>query len=558
MIRSLLLSSAAILAWSGPVHGQVAPPPAPMAREDALDPSPVDPENDVDVPMFIGDAREAEPRTAYGNLVFLDMLTPLQGGDPLRPMSKGAVLQYMKAVSQASLAPGLTASGRAPAGDRQVFYMAAGSGTITVNGNVHPVREGTGFTLTPDFDFELANSGSEPMQFYVRWETLPDDFTLTGDIVLYDRFENSRRVGSHWSHICNGGPEGFNFCTITPRTMPHPHSHANEEVWIALHGSTILTLGKHLTEMLPGQAYRIPPTGLAAHSNLNLADEPAQFLFVGPAQRASTPATPARLDFARLDNRPYDKASEPDVDMFMGSWRDAFPRVEHGNLYVRDMLTSLAGADPLHPTRTGSALAYGTAVSFAQLEPGSVAYRVEGEPVDLQQVLYVASGGGNLRTADGEMTVAEGDTFLLPPGEEFWLTAEGDTYLGLYVVSERVTPSTESKAIARLIDSGAAPENVEAWHTRQRLIASTSDGLQGYSAIHSVELEPMSMSRPYSVVAGEEEIWIAIENDTELLIGKELRRLPAGSAYVVPPTGMTAHALINNSDRPARFLRVVR
>jgi mannose-6-phosphate isomerase-like protein (cupin superfamily) len=558
MFRPLLLATAALIHCSSPLQAQVAAPAAPQAREDALDPSPVDPETDVDASMFIGDARLAQPRIDYGNLVFLDMLTPLQSDNPLRPSSRGAVLQYMKAVSQASLAPGLTARGRVPAGDRQVFYMTSGSGTITVNGNDHALREGVGFNLSPDFDFELSNSGSEPMQFYVRWETLPDDYVLTGDIVLFDRFQNDRRVGSHWSHICNGGPHGFNFCTIAPRNMPHPHSHANEEVWIALRGTTILTLGKHLTEMVPGQAYRIPPTGLTAHSNINLADEPAQFLFVGPAQRASTPATPARLDFARLDNRPYNRATEPDVDAFMGSWRDAFPRVEHGNMYFRDMLTALEGGDPLNPARTGAALTNAKAVSFAQLEPGSVAHRVEGEPTDVQQVFYVDSGRGNLQSGDSEFAVEAGDTFILPAGVDFRLTASGDRYLNLYVVSERTPPDAQAARTAYLVDNASAPVTEEAWHNRQRQLAAASDGLQNYSAIHSVELRPMAMSRPYSIFAGSEEIWIAIENDTELLIGKELRRLPAGSAYIVPPTGITAHALINNSDAPARFLRIVR
>jgi mannose-6-phosphate isomerase-like protein (cupin superfamily) len=558
MIRPLLLATATLIHFSSPLQAQVAAQTAAQAREDALDPSPANPETDVDVPMFIGDARQADPRTEYGNLVFLDMLTPLQSGDPLRPSSQGAVLQYMKAVSQASLAPGLTARGRAPAGDRQVFYMSAGSGAITVNGNSHALREGMGFTLTSDFDFELVNSGSEPMQFYVRWETLPDDYRLTGDIIFYDRFANDRRVGSHWSHICNGGPNGFNFCTIAPRTMPHPHSHANEEVWIALRGTTILTLGKHMTEMQPGQAYRIPPTGLTAHSNINLADEPAQFLFVGPAQRASTPPTPPRLDFARLDNRPFNRAAEPDVDAYMGSWRDAFPRVEHGNMYFRDMLTALEGGDPLDPARTGAALTHARAVSFAQLEPGSVAHRVEGEPTDVQQVFYVDSGQGILQSGDREFAVDTGDTFILPAGSDFRLTASGDRYLNLYVVSERATPDAQAARDAYLVDNASAPVTQEAWHNQQRQLASASDGLQNYSAIHSVELRPMAMSRPYSVFAGSEEIWIAIENDTELLIGKELRRLPAGSAYVVPPTGITAHALINHSQAPARFLRIVR
>ena len=73
-----------------------------------------------------------------------------------------------------------------------------------------------------------------------------------------------------------------------------------------------------------------------------------------------------------------------------------------------------------------------------------------------------------------------------------------------------------------------------------------------------VEMNSMTMSRPYSDDPGVEEIWIATEGDTEMLLGKELRKLPAGTAYRVPSTGITAHANINASDRIAKFIYMVK
>ena len=81
----------------------------PTFREDALDPSPVNPAVDPNVDMFINDYRNAKPRTAYGSLVFRDILTRLEG-DPIHPTRKGAVLSDIKTVSYATLAPGATAS----------------------------------------------------------------------------------------------------------------------------------------------------------------------------------------------------------------------------------------------------------------------------------------------------------------------------------------------------------------------------------------------------------------------------------------------------------------
>lgn len=68
-------------------------------------------------------------------------------------------------------------------------------------------------------------------------------------------------------------------------------------------------------------------------------------------------------------------------------------------------------------------------------------------------------------------------------------------------------------------------------------------------------LQPLAITLAYSVAAGSEEIWIALD-DVDALIGKQLRALRAGTAYKVPPTGITAHANINLTDKPARFLHI--
>lgn len=551
-----LVSALAILTGCSAAHAQAlsAAPPAPAAREDALDPSPVNPAKDPDVTLFIGDYRDAPKRLAYRGLLFQDMLTQLTSEEPLQPDSKGAVLQYMKAISHASLAPGAIATGRAPAGDRQVFYTAAGAGVLTVNGRAHKIAEGTGFTLTADFDFTLTNTGKAPLEFYVRWEALPDNYILSGDVTLVDRFQNDRQVGAHWVHICNGGPNGFNLCTIAPRTMPHPHSHPGEEVWIAVKGETVLTLGKYMARMLPGQAYRIPPTGLTAHSNINLGDEPVQMLFVGPAQRASTPPNPPRVDFARLDNRPYVRANEPDVDKYMGSWRDSVPRIMHGNIYFRDMLTALEGSNPLQPVRTGAVLTNATAVSFAQLEPGARAHSVAGELTGIQQTFIVHSGTGSITTGGRTVALEKGMTFIVPPNANFNLVATGTSYMNFYVVSERLAPETPARTNVVVVDNRAAKRTANSWHDQERPLITSAQGLLQYRAINEVELGPMAMSRPYSVASGGEEIWIATDGEVDLLIGKELRRLPAGTAFLVPPTGITAAARVNSGAKAASFL----
>src|SRR5215510_15809539 len=82
------------------------------AREDALDPTPINPAVDPNIDLFINDWRNSQPRTVYGKLVVRDILTRLEGPDPQHPTKKGAVLVNITAISYATLDPGAIAVGR--------------------------------------------------------------------------------------------------------------------------------------------------------------------------------------------------------------------------------------------------------------------------------------------------------------------------------------------------------------------------------------------------------------------------------------------------------------
>ncbi|MEN9931517.1 MAG: hypothetical protein RIS17_90 [Pseudomonadota bacterium] len=529
-----------------------APARAPNTeRQDALDPSPVDPAKDPDIGLFLGDYRAAKPRTLFGGLVVQDILTPLGAADPMRPAARGAVLIDITSVSRASLAPGATAKGRMPAGTRAVLYVAEGTAQLAVNGRSHDLREGHFIVLTPDFDFALTTQGKAPLTLFMRTEPVPPGTAPAPDVTVMSRFDNDRRIGAHWLHICNGGVGGNLLCTIAPRTMPQPHSHNWEEVWLAVKGESVLMLGKQLVRMRPGQAYKIPPSGLAPHSNLNPNATPIQLIYMGPLVRKARPPLP---DYAQLENTPIDPAGSPDIDLFMGNWQDAYPRIAHGNLYLRDMLTSLTGGDPVKPIRKGAVLTAATAVSHAMLEPGSTAHRAEGDPADVQEIFIVESGTGTLRIDGRELALAKGKAFILPAGRDFRLTATGSDYLTFYVIAEKAAPGATAAAVT-LIDHGGERPVVTDWHNQRRPLVTAADGLARLGAIDAVSLPPMAIARAQSSAPGSEDIWIALD-DVDAMIGKQLRTLKAGTAYKVPPTGITARANINLGGKPARFLHI--
>jgi mannose-6-phosphate isomerase-like protein (cupin superfamily) len=559
MKKNITFSLVAICFAAAFCYAQRAPrtdQPQAAAREDALDPTPINPAGDPNVDLFINDWRKSPPRAMYGKLVFRDILTRLEGEDPLHPTKKGAVLVNITAISYATVDPGAAVSGRAQKGERQVFYATGGTGRIMVNSKSYDVYKGTGFTLTPAFDFKLTSTGKEPLTFYVRTEPLPSNYAPSESLVVVQRFENDRRVGAHWAHINNGGPNGLTLINIAPRTMPQPHSHAGEECWIMVEGESVLSLGKQILRMTAGSAYKIPPTGITAHSNLNLGDEPVEMIFLGPAERAGGAAGP--VDYTRLDNGPYNRVTEQDIDMFMANWRDSFPRIMHGNLYVRDMLTALQGPDSLHPARKGAVLVNAEAVSYAMLEPGSSAHNVEGELKGIQQIFVVNSGTGVMTSGSKKVELSKDMAFCITPGLPFRLTATGDKYMSFYVVSEKIPQGFTPKTTLEVVDNRGKAPVTKAWVNRERPLITKADGLSQYGAVTQVEMNSMTMSRPYSADKGVEEIWIATDGDIDLLFGKELRKLPVGTAYRVPSTGITAHAKINTSGKTAKFIYLVK
>ena len=226
----------------------------------------------------------------------------------------------------------------------------------------------------------------------------------------------------------------------------------------------------------------------------------------------------------------------------------------HGNFYFRDMLTALQGTDELRPARRGAVLTNAEAVSFVQLEPGATAHRVEGELKNIQQTFVVNSGTGVITSGSTKVDLVKGMAFIITPEIDFRLKATGDQYMTFYVVSEKLPAGFTARTALEVVDNRSRAQVTNAWVNQVRPLISKSDGLSQYGAVTQVTMRSMTMSRPSSSAPGVEEIWIATDGDVELLLGKELRKLRAGTAYRVPSTGITAHANINASGQEARFL----
>ena len=141
---------------------------------------------------------------------------------------------------------------------------------------------------------------------------------------------------------------------------------------------------------------------------------------------------------------------------------------------------------------------------------------------------------------------------------DYTITA-GSDYMTFYMVSEKLPAGFRPSTELRVIDNRSAPTTVRDWVNTEKTLVGRADGLAQYASVTRVDMPAaMAMARPTSAAPGTEEIWIATDGDVDMLFGKRLRKLPAGTAYRVPPTGITARTHLNVSGQPASFLRIVK
>ena len=126
----------------------------------------------------------------------------------------------------------------------------------------------------------------------------------------------------------------------------------------------------------------------------------------------------------------------------------------------------------------------------------------------------------------------------------------GDKPLTMYIIIEPVPKGFEPRKDMLVRDESDIPfaRSNGHWCQIPRMMFSKNDGLAVINGLSSILLSPMTFGHPHSHGEGIEEIYFAVEGDIHLLLGKQLRKLPPGSAYKIPPDGNTPHSNINLSD----------
>lgn len=558
MMSRLLILPAMLLLLAGSAGAQTEHPWA------QLDPNPYNPATEPAVDMFFSHWKDSMPRMLHGNLVVRDIFTPLAGTDPLRPERRGAVCTAIKSLSNVTLQQRSKTTAEALDGVQELYYVDKGEGVMTAGRQQVGLHPGMLVLVPAGLKFQIATSGTAPLQMFLMVEPVPAGFVPQKELVARDERELpiSGTTG-HWTHITSENRMGkdsglatiIGCCTVwyDPNTIGQPHSHGTgvEEIWFAIDGDVNVLLGKDLRTVTPGGAYKIPADGETPHSNINVTDKPVKmfWLMYNPGYTLAP--------YTQLDPNPYNPAVDADIDMFMGNFRFSNPKHTHGSLIERDILTKTDG-DPNAPTAPGRVLKYTDRFTYATLyaHNKTIPTTLDGS----QEFFYILGGKGAVTGGGKTFPLYSGVCFLAPEGLEFTMENTGDDPLTMYLVAEPTPAGFRPNDYIYWNDEADTPiyTSESHWINVWSNLIEPKDGLAQMQLVLTVWLYPNTFAQPHSHSETTEEVWATVDGDVKFLMGKEIRDLPFGAAYMIPPNNETPHANFDITEKPIKFFYYAR
>ena len=252
-------------------------------------------------------------------------------------------------------------------------------------------------------------------------------------------------------------------------------------------------------------------------------------------------------DYTQLDPEPYNPETEPDIDLFISSWKDHKPRITYGSLVEHDIFTRSAG-DPLNPHEKGAVLIYLNRFTHGSLEAGASTTPTK---LSSEQIVFFFDSGKGIIEAGKTAEVYDGVGVIMPPDITFIIKNTSDEPLTMYLIAEPYPEGFRLNTDMQVVDENTTPVSTSDahWIGIVKPLFATNDGLGTLESIITCSFSPMTFFHPHSHVEGCEEVWITIDDEIYVFIGKQLRLQSPGTAYMIPPDGNTPHANFNTSDK---------
>jgi mannose-6-phosphate isomerase-like protein (cupin superfamily) len=274
-------------------------------------------------------------------------------------------------------------------------------------------------------------------------------------------------------------------------------------------------------------------TGLPSNGQLKTGPNPA------PSYREDAPAN-RRLPGA-----------DTDVSLYINHWRSSSPRIAHGGLVERDILTR---GDPFRPSAKGAVLRYLSFYRRAELSPRSATRPFSDRREQL--FVFVLSGRGRIEAGPRTVDIDEGTAVVIPAGLTYRLGNPFDTSLELFLAAEETPDGFVPEAelsVGRYRDS--RPAVGAHWaHIARPFAYDREPRFANPMGFVVVSMDAFDIAQPHSHPAAAEEIWLQVKGTSLLFLGKRLLRQEPGEAFLVPPTNADPHGSINPGGGPLLWL----
>lgn len=527
---------------------------------DRLDPSPYNPDTEPDCDLFIRSWRESQAKTTHGALRQYDIFFPLDTKKETVPAVRGNVLTALKRFTYGVINPGQATESWETTDEQNIYYITDGSGVVRAGGKDNPIQMDTFVVVPPNIPVSFRNTGTASLSMYIMTENIPKGFAPRKDVLVrgMDSSEMFSNRG-HWTH-CTGirltGEDGLaavssGMCPVwyMPGTIGQPHSHTpgSEEIWFVISGDFHLLMGKKFYHLSPGTAFKVPATGETPHANINLGDKPVKVFWM----MKNVPG--ATGEFAALEPAPYDPGKETHPDMFISRAEEHNSFTTHGTIIERSILSKNTSQNPMRPTTRSAVLSHVERFTKGTLMAGLKTPATA--PKGIQEIFYILEGVGKVTAGGRAYDLYPGVCFFVPEGLEFTMANSPASDMTMYIVAEKTRAGFKPRRDLLWRDSGVMEiTSRKHWTYDCTQLVGKEDGLADLRFVQMVTLPPQSFAQPHSNEQGTEEAWAAIDKaDFPFLIGKQLRTLRYGEAYLVPPDGKTFYANINPTDKPIRL-----
>jgi mannose-6-phosphate isomerase-like protein (cupin superfamily) len=233
------------------------------------------------------------------------------------------------------------------------------------------------------------------------------------------------------------------------------------------------------------------------------------------------------------------------VDMYLGDWHAS--KAESAGP-VKEFAVFTKG-DPMKPTAKGAILRYVDSYVFATMAPG--ASLPSATLSAKQRVYYFTSGTGIIAAGGDSIPVSINIAVLVPANLAFSVQNTGKDTLGAYVVTEP-TPSgfhPGAKLVVKDEKSTSISTAEQEWSRIVRPLFTSADGLATISAVQTVTLDPLTITRPFiGTMPNTEQLWMELSGTSIAFIGPYLRRQKPGMAYEHPPDNLAPTSNVNYSE----------